>query len=49
MQQLINQDDLFFVAGHRGMAGSVICRALQRSGFKNLLNVSRDDLDLGDL
>ena len=32
MEMLINKKDHFFVAGHRGMAGSAICRALQRSG-----------------
>ena len=49
MEKLINQDDRFFVAGHRGMAGSAICRALQRSGYETLLTVSRDELDLLDL
>ena len=37
MNMLINKEDRFFVAGHRGMAGSAICRALQRSGYENLL------------
>ena len=49
MEKLINRDDRFFVAGHRGMAGSAICRALQRSGYDNLLTASRDELDLLDL
>ena len=49
MEKLINQNDRFFVAGHRGMAGSAICRALQRSGYENLLTASRDELDLLDL
>ena len=49
MEKLINQDDRFFVAGHRGMAGSAICRSLQRSGYENLLTASRDELDLLDL
>ena len=49
MEKLINQDDRFFVAGHRGMAGSAICRALQRSGYDNLLTASRDELDLLDI
>ncbi len=46
MEKLINQHDRFFVAGHRGMAGSAICRALQRSGYENLLKASRDELNL---
>lgn len=49
MEKLINQDDRFFVAGHRGMAGSAICRALKRKGYENLLTASRDQLDLLDL
>ena len=42
----INKDDRFFVAGHRGMAGSAICRALKRRGYENLLTASRIELDL---
>ena len=46
MAELITADDRIFVAGHRGMAGSAICRALQRSGYSNLLTASRSELDL---
>ena len=49
METLINKEDRFFVAGHRGMAGSAICRALQRSGYEKLLTAGRDQLDLLDL
>lgn len=49
MAKLIHKDDRFFVAGHRGMAGSAICRAFQRSGYENLLTASRNELDLLDL
>ena len=45
---LIAAADRIFVAGHRGMAGSAICRALQRAGYTNLLTASRTKLDLGD-
>ena len=45
---LITPADRIFVAGHRGMAGSAICRALQRAGHSNLLTVSRAELDLLD-
>ena len=48
MEKLINQEDRFFVAGHRGMAGSAIYRALYRSGYEKLLAASRDELDLLD-
>ena len=49
MTMLITPDDRIFVAGDRGMVGSAICRALQRSGYENLLTASRDQLDLLDL
>jgi len=48
MTPLITPADRIFVAGHRGMAGSAICRALQRSGYSNLLTASRTELDLED-
>ena len=35
-----------FVAGHAGMVGSAIVRALQRNGFHNLLLRTREELDL---
>lgn len=45
---LIRPSDRFFVAGHRGMAGSAICRALQRKGYSNILTAPRTELDLED-
>jgi GDP-L-fucose synthase len=48
MDCLITPADRIFVAGHRGMAGSAICRALQRADYSNLLTASRADLDLED-
>jgi GDP-L-fucose synthase len=48
MSALITPSDRIFVAGHRGMAGSAICRALQRAGYRNLLTASRTELDLLD-
>ncbi len=45
---LINPDDRIFVAGHRGMAGSAICRALQRAGYQQILTATREELDLLD-
>lgn len=46
MTSLINRSDRIFVAGHRGMAGSAICRSLKRSGYRQLLTPSREELDL---
>jgi GDP-L-fucose synthase len=48
MSGLITPADRIFVAGHRGMAGSAICRALQRAGYNQILTASRSELDLLD-
>ena len=45
---LISAADRIFVAGHRGMAGGAIVRALGRSGYDQLLLAGRDQLDLLD-
>ena len=37
-----------YVAGHRGMVGSAILRALERNGFTNLVYASSTELDLKD-
>jgi len=37
-----------FVAGHRGLVGSAIVRALTRGGYGNLVLASRRELDLRD-
>ncbi len=44
----MNRDARIFVAGHRGLVGSAICRALERRGFTRLLKRSRSSLDLRD-
>ena len=49
MGDLIKKDDRFFVAGHQGMVGSAIYRALMGGGYENLLTASRSELDLLDL
>lgn len=35
-----------YVAGHRGLAGSAVCRALESRGAKRLITRSHDELDL---
>ena len=45
---LLRATDRIFVAGHRGMAGSAICRALQRAGYPQILTATRQELDLRD-
>lgn len=37
-----------FVAGHRGLVGSAIVRALDTRGFDNVLTRTRDEMDLRD-
>lgn len=40
--------DRIYVAGHRGMVGSAICRALIREGFSNVVTRTHRELDLLD-
>jgi GDP-L-fucose synthase len=44
----MKKDAKIFVAGHRGLAGSAITRALKKAGYDNLLLFSREQLDLLD-
>ena len=44
----MDKDSLIYVAGHRGLVGSAICRALARDGYKNLLTRTHAELDLCD-
>src|SRR5213593_2087960 len=44
----IQKSDKIFVAGHRGMVGSALTRALEAAGLKNLLKRDRSELDLAD-
>ena len=48
MGKLISSKDRFFIAGHRGMAGGAISRALQRSGYGEQLLLDRSELVLED-
>ena len=48
MTRLITPADRIFVAGHLGMAGSAISRALARGGYHQRLVASRSELDLLD-
>ena len=44
----MKKTDRIFVAGHRGMVGSAICRALKAAGYANLVVRSHKELDLLD-
>ncbi len=37
-----------YVAGHRGLVGSAICRRLEADGYQSLLTATREQLDLRD-
>lgn len=41
-------DDRIYIAGHKGLVGSAIHRHLHASGYTNLIERSRQDLDLLD-
>jgi GDP-L-fucose synthase len=44
----MQKSEKIFVAGHRGMVGSAITRALESRGSSNLLKRTRAELDLAD-
>ena len=44
----MHPDRRIYVAGHRGLAGSAILRALEARGFKNLIVRTHAELDLTD-
>ncbi len=42
----MKQNDKIYVAGHRGMVGSAICRQLEKNGFSNIITRTSSELDL---
>jgi len=42
----MNKEGTIYIAGHRGMVGSAICRKLKSEGFKNFVTREFDELDL---
>ena len=44
----MNKDSKIYVAGHRGLVGAAIVRALQKEGFTNLILKTHKELDLLD-
>ena len=43
---MMEKDGKIYVAGHRGMVGSAICRALERNGYRNIVTRTHAELDL---
>jgi GDP-L-fucose synthase len=42
----MNKSSKIYIAGHRGMVGSAICRQLEKEGYKNLIGRGSKELDL---
>ena len=45
---MMEKSSRIFVAGHRGLVGSAICRELERRGFTSLILRTHSELDLTD-
>lgn len=43
-----DQSAKIYVAGHRGLAGSAICRELNKQGYQNIITRTHQELDLED-
>jgi GDP-L-fucose synthase len=43
---ILEKSDKIYIAGHRGMVGSAVWRALENSGYSNLIGASSKELDL---
>ncbi|GAB6111195.1 hypothetical protein JCM14713_09530 [Desulfomicrobium salsuginis] len=43
---MMEKDSKIYVAGHRGLVGSAICRRLEKDGFASILKRTSSELDL---
>ena len=43
---MMEKNAKIYVAGHRGMVGSAICRELERQGYHNIITRTHKELDL---
>ncbi len=43
---ILEKSDKIYIAGHRGMVGSAVWRALENRGYSNLIGASSKELDL---
>ena len=44
--QLMTKNTKIYIAGHRGMVGSAVWRALESKGYNNLIGKTNAELDL---
>ena len=45
-QNMMEKNEKIYVAGHRGMVGSAIVRALEKNGYHNIVTKTHKELDL---
>ena len=45
---MIKKNSKIYIAGHKGLVGSAICRKLKEKGYKNLITADRKKLNLLD-
>ena len=43
---MIKKNSVIFVAGHKGLVGNAILKKLKSKGYKNILVVDKNNLDL---
>ena len=43
---MIKKNTKIYIAGHRGMVGSAVCRALEKKGYVNLIGKTSKEIDL---
>lgn len=48
VMESMNKDAKLYVAGHRGLVGSAIVRALRNAGYSNIVTVDKKQVDLLD-
>lgn len=46
MSEVMEKDAKIYVAGHKGMVGSAIVRALEKEGYYNIITRSHKELNL---
>ena len=47
-KKINEKTDCIFIAGHNGLVGSSVVKILKNEGYKNIITVKRDKLDLRD-